>query len=615
MKDTALTQTSSTPDDDPPGRERARQDAARQTGRGFLVITAAKIWFMITGAITQLGLPLFFGDAGLFGQFKIVTESIGLLTMVMITGTLQAVAKVISEQPERARELVNQALKLQLALGLPLTAAYALASPFVAEHLLHDASLSGVMQLSSLIIAFYAFYALFVGYLNGLKSFVRQAALDIGFQTMKTAGILGLVLLGFGVVGAVSGFVAAAAVIALASGVMVWRMIRRGAHLEVSSQAGAAALPGEDGEAPESRRSDLLTFLLWVMAYTFALNGLLRADLLLIKSLTSVPSEALLAFKEQFVMLSDKFSGFYGAALNISRLPYQGVIAITFVVFPLISEASFHNDVARTRGYIEATFRYCFLLICAVALPLIFSAEALIGALYSPDYSAVAGALSVMTVSMIFFSLFFVAATIITGAGRPGVATLLMAISLGVSALLNGLLITQEHAEVTRELAQTAPQLLALPQPDVNARELLHGSVADADAKARFAAAALRHAPRYMSAAAWATACAMALGCALSMAFLGRRFGAWLPWRTALRVALAALALYGLDLLFPDLLSLISPWTDAPGLASKALKLAAVVARMVCFGLTFLLVLGLAGEISEQDRERVRSVVRRRKRS
>src|SRR5690554_6372711 len=103
-------------------------DTARSTGRGFLVITGAKLWFMLTGAVIQLGLPIFLGSSEQFGVFKIVTEAISLINMVMITGTLQAVSKMVSEQPQAARRVVHQAMKLQCALGVPIAAAYALRS-------------------------------------------------------------------------------------------------------------------------------------------------------------------------------------------------------------------------------------------------------------------------------------------------------------------------------------------------------------------------------------------------------------------------------------------------------------------------------------------------------
>jgi stage V sporulation protein B len=583
-------------------KEADAQETARTTGRGFLVITAAKLWFMVTGALIQLGLPIVFGSAELFGVFKIVTEAIGLLNMVVITGSLQAVAKLVSERPDRAREIVNQALKLQLMLGVPLTLVYALASPWIAGAFFNDPTLAPLMQVSSLIILFYAYYAIFVGYLNGIKSFVRQASLDIGFQTMKTIGMLGLVAAGFGVAGAVWGFAGAAGMICLISGVWTMRILRAGQPEKAPEKEEG----GEEIDRDQLKR--LGTFLLLVMAYTFALNGLLRADLFVLKSIASRAPEAWSALAPVFGTVSDKFAGFYGAALNLSRLPYQGVIAVTFVIFPLISEATFQQDRDRTRVYIEDTFRYCLILIAGVALPLIFNADSLIGALYSTDYQAAADALAIMSTSIIFFALFYVAATIITGAGRPGVAGILMGISLLISAGLNWAFIQDVHATVMGQLSWT-PGAAAKTS---GASETVHMAASLASERASFAAAYVKFAPDYMRAAAMATAISMFTGFTLALGWLWRVFGAVPPFLTIGRLLLASGLLYGVDQIGPDPVAYVKSLAMG-GITGKLVMLGAVGAKMAIMGLVLLAVLVLTREFVASDFARLRAVIGRKK--
>ncbi len=583
-------------------KEADAQETARTTGRGFLVITAAKLWFMVTGALIQLGLPIVFGSAELFGVFKIVTEAIGLLNMVVITGSLQAVAKLVSERPDRAREIVNQALKLQLMLGVPLTLVYALASPWIAGAFFNDPTLAPLMQVSSLIILFYAYYAIFVGYLNGIKSFVRQASLDIGFQTMKTIGMLGLVAAGFGVAGAVWGFAGAAGMICLISGVWTMRILRAGQPEKAPEKEEG----GEEIDRDQLKR--LGTFLLLVMAYTFALNGLLRADLFVLKSIASRAPEAWSALAPVFGTVSDKFAGFYGAALNLSRLPYQGVIAVTFVIFPLISEATFQQDRDRTRVYIEDTFRYCLILIAGVALPLIFNADSLIGALYSTDYQAAADALAIMSTSIIFFALFYVAATIITGAGRPGVAGILMGISLLISAGLNWAFIQDVHASVMGQLSWT-PSAAAEAS---GASETVHMAASLASERASFAAAYVKFAPDYMRAAAMATAISMFTGFTLALGWLWRVFGAVPPFLTIGRLLLASGLLYGVDQIGPDPVAYVKSLAMG-GITGKLVMLGAVGAKMAIMGLVLLAVLVLTREFVASDFARLRAVIGRKK--
>ena len=381
-------------------------EAVKTAGRGFLVITAAKVWFLVTAAAVQLGLPIAFGSAELFGVYKIVTEAIGLLNMVVLTGTLQAVSKLVSEQPERANALVKLALKLQCFVGLPVAALYALGAPQVAAAF-NDPALVNLLRLSSLIILFYSFYAIFIGYLNGVKEFVKQAVIDMTFATMKLVGTLGLVLLGLGVVGAVAGFVTAAALVCVGAAIWTFRVMSGRAHEQATAPA------------PKGPLKRLAGYLVLIMLYTFALNMLMRADLFVLKSVAGDVPANFAGAEYVFKVMSDKFAGFYGAVLNVARIPYQGVIAVTFVIFPLISEATFAEDHEKTANYIRSTFRYCILLIAGVAMLLAFNSDSLIAGLYSADYQAASTALAVLSVSIIFFALFYVATTMIIGSGHP----------------------------------------------------------------------------------------------------------------------------------------------------------------------------------------------------
>lgn len=526
---------------------------------------------MVTGAAIQLGLPSLFESPEEYGVFKLITELVSLINMVVITGTMQAVAKLVSEEPQKARRLVNQALKLQCLLGLPLAIAYAASSGFIAEHFLNDASLTSMMQLSSLIILFYAFYAIFVGYLNGVKSFVRQAILDISFQTLKCASILGLVVLGMGVAGAISGFVAAAGVVCVLSGLWVWRVMK------ASPAPTVEANPDEE----RARIKRLASFLFLVMIYTFALNGLMRADLFLLKSVTAVLPTDVAALAEIAKTTSDKFAGIYGGALNLARLPFQGVIAVTFVIFPLISSATFQDDKEKTKAYIRSTFRYCLLLIGAVALPLIFNSDAVLSVVYPAEYMMAAGALSILSVGIIFFSLLFVAMTIFIGAGKPGVAGVIMFISLGISAALNYVGLTNAHLsaqELTTRLGSTD--------------------------HAGFAAAYFADGATYMTAAATSTSIAMFIGFILSIGWLYKTYRASPPILTIARLGLCAVALWGIDLLWTIPVELVVQ-------KGKVYMLGMVMAKMITMGLAMIAVLAVTLEFTKDDLARFKAVLGR----
>lgn len=603
-----MTQTENTPEPSdsvvnaPEPSDSPGDDTARTTGRGFLVITGAKLWFMLTSAVVQLGLPIFLGSPEQFGVFKIVTESISLLNMVMITGTLQAVSKMVSEQPRAARQVVNQAIKLQCFLGVPIAIAYALGSPWIAEQF-NDPSLTPFIRVSSLIVLAYAFYAIFIGYFNGTKKFVQQAVMDITFSTLKMGLLVGLVLLGFGVMGAVAGFAAAACVVCVVSGVWVWRVMAREAAQPTSVEAAATSNEPDLAEqiSPKQALKRLLGYLVLIMLYTFALNGLMRADLFMLKRVAAEVPPHLAGAETLFNLISSKFAGLYGAALNIARIPYMGVIAVTFVIFPLISASTFSEDRERTKAYIHDTFRYCLLLIAGVGGLLALNSDSIIVGLYASAYQKAAPALAILSVSIIFFALYYVATTIIIGAGRPGVAAVIMIASMLLSGGLNYVFIHDVHEQNVAQISWT-PEVAQSAQSAQSAQQAVHSAISVAQNRNDLAGPYLLKAPQYMTAAATATTIAMLIGFLLSIGWLWYVYRAGLPPRTLARVLATLAVLAGVNYL----LDLPTDWVFEYGQIGF---LCIVGLKMALMGVLFLGILFVLREFGPQDLARVKAVI------
>ncbi|MBN1945080.1 MAG: oligosaccharide flippase family protein [Bradymonadales bacterium] len=411
---------------------------ARTTGRGFLVITAAKVWFLLTGAFVNLSLPRFFeqqpgqGTAA-FGDYGVVINLVSILNMVMITGTLQAVSKVVSETPRRAGQHVRRALAVQLGIGLPAALAYFLVAPLAARAF-HDLRLSPYIRLSAAIVLFYSFYAIFVGYFNGKKEFVRQASLDIGFATLKTILIIAAVISGLGVMGAVGGFVLTALALTVVSAAWFWRR-------EAIPRTTEQPPPQPGAEPARSRR--ILGYMVALMAYTFLLNLIIRVDLFCLKAVSALRFRDLGHPEPIVATLSSSLAGVYTGMANIARLPYQAVIAITFVIFPIISQSTFEGDLPATRAYIRQTLRYSLILIGSMAAVLIALRTTLVDVLYPDDYLAGSSALLWLSLGMVSFALTFVGTTILNSAGHPVWSLALVGGTLVATAAMTLLLLLQ----------------------------------------------------------------------------------------------------------------------------------------------------------------------------
>lgn len=134
---------------------------------------------------------------------------------------------------------------------------------------------------------------------------------------------------------------------------------------------------------------------------------------------------------------NDFSTGIYAAALQISRVPYQIITGIIFVIFPLISEVTFKKDTEKVKVYINNTLRYSFIIVSLIVILFASTPKGTILVLYTEKYIQSASILSIYMFSILFFSLLLIMATIISGSGRPFWSCGLGFITLIISIILN----------------------------------------------------------------------------------------------------------------------------------------------------------------------------------
>jgi stage V sporulation protein B len=438
-------------------------DDAQSAGRGTIYITLAKLWFIASGYGIEFTLPRLLAKED-FGLYKVVVGAVSILNAVIVTGTQQTVSKYISQDETRADSVKSTALKLQLLVGGIAALGFFLLAPLIASYL-NDARLTNHLRIASLITLSYAFYAVFIGYFNGQKKFFAQAALDSSYSTFKLIFVVLFVALGLGVAGGISGFALAAA----------------------SVLAVSAIAAGKGSRYGEVHGSDLFKFQSYLLLFTLVLNLLQKVDLMLVKALSSTDAT-----------LASKNAADYGAAINIANITYQIIISVTFVIFPLISQATFANDREKTQRFIANTLRYSMMIMVLTATLFSANAQQVLGLLYPSEYQFGAAALQVVAYGMLFFGLLYVLTTIISASGRPKVSLAIGLLALGVSALLNFTLI-----------------------------------------------------PRYgLSGAGWATTLAMLTGVCAGASYLISRFKSLLAIGSVLRIAGCGAVIYFLSLVY-----------------------------------------------------------------
>jgi O-antigen/teichoic acid export membrane protein len=411
---------------------------AQQAGRGVVYIAFAKFYFMVAGAVIEFRLPAILANT-VFGAYAVVSSMISPLNNVLITGTIQSVSRFTAQKPEMARAVQRAGFRMHLYIGLPVALAFIALAPVFAWFF-HDTDKTGPLMLAGLIAAGYAFYAVMVGTANGRREFHKQAALDITMATLRAVGILGLAMAGFGLYGALAGWVGAVGVILVVSSFVI-------------------GLPGRAraGE-PTQPLKPLISFFVSVAVYLVLLNLLMFVDQMLLKRLVTewfhehteatrmafdqVIGWSPVSIESSDAELADGQVAYYRAVQNLARLSYQAIIAATFVIFPLVSRSTFADDKDATRRYISTTMRYSFIFATAIAVVFAANPQALLDIPYATDYAVFGAApLAVLALGNVAFSLFAIAGTILNGAGLTRQAIIIAAVTLGAAVVANAILI------------------------------------------------------------------------------------------------------------------------------------------------------------------------------
>lgn len=460
---------SNAPETPPSDTEARVESTARESTRGVAVIAAAKGWFLLTGFAQPLLLTRLLHSEG-YGLYGVVLNVVSILNNVVVAGSIQAMSRAVTESGVAA---LRRGLVLHGALGLLLAGGLFAGADLLGVGLLHDARLPSLLRIGSIIVADYSVYAALVGALNGLRRFRAQAGLDITFATLRTGLVLGLAATApdaSRVTAAVTGFALASVVILLtALGLL---------------RADLRATSGP-GDAPSART--YARFFAPVLVYQLALNLVLQADLLVMKAVLSrrpgVDDAAINAL-----------TGLYKAVQNFAFLPYQLLLAVTFVVFPVMSKATLEGDRDAAAAFVRGATRFSAIGLGAMLAVLGGMPRNVLHLAYRPPFDEGFAALRWLSLAQGAFALAVIGTTIVLAAGRTGAATALMSLMLA---------------------AVFAGNLVGLGAAPADLSALTH------------------------------TAGGTLFGCLVGLAAVGayvrRQYGAFVPMATAARVALSAL--------------------------------------------------------------------------
>ncbi|MBK7581591.1 MAG: oligosaccharide flippase family protein [Myxococcales bacterium] len=319
----------------------SQAEVTRAAGRGGLAVASAKIYFILVGLVQQVILPRVLGLDG-YGALSSVLSISSIAYNPIVSTSIQGVSRAVAQSPDQEQpQAIRRTLGVHAAFALPLGLGFFLLARPIGEatgapHLIP------ALRIVSGVVLLYSLYTPLIGVLNGQKRFVWQAGLDMVYATVRTVALVtGALLLaspfGSKVAGASAGFVGASAVILLVA-----------LGLVGIGKAGAGG--------PSVRQH--LAFIAPLLLGQTLLNLLLQADLTLLRAFAAESALAAGLGPEA----ADPIVGAYRATQLFSFLPYQLLLAVTFILFPMLATAHRDGDRHAVARYVRAGLRLALVL-------------------------------------------------------------------------------------------------------------------------------------------------------------------------------------------------------------------------------------------------------------
>lgn len=368
-------------------------------GKGVLYLTIDNGVLFLVGYGIHFGLGRYLGPAD-YGVFGVTLALMSTVNILLTSGFPQSASKHIAEDPTKIGSIMRDANRIQLVFCALLFALYFGLAGVIAN-LLNDPNLTPYIRISALVIPAYALYSIYgFGYLNGLRQFGKQAMAGIGTSLAKGAAVLALVLLGFGVKGAMGGYLLAA----LVGFLLAWRFLNPVAKSKVGF--GWRKLVG---------------FGIPATLFAAAFFLLMIVDLYTVKAIGGGEAEV----------------GYYTSSATMARMIYFLFAGLAVALLPSISRSTSISDAGLTGSYIRQSMKYMLMLLIPVVLLISATSAELITLVYSSKYVEAARPLSILVFGLGLLSIFFVLANVIMGSGRPRVALWMALPLVGIDIGLN----------------------------------------------------------------------------------------------------------------------------------------------------------------------------------
>jgi len=350
-------------------------EMARVSARGGFNLLWGLVASTLISAVGIIAITYILG-AGRFGLYSIALIAPTLIATFRDWGVNSAMVKYSAqynaENNAKIRSIFVSGLVFEIILGLSLSLLSFGLSPFVASSL-HRPTIVPLIQIASFFILTGALVNTAIAAFTGMETMHFYSFMLIIQSIVKTALIVGLVLLGFGTLGAVTGFTTASLIAGLTGILLMWTMYK--------------SLP------KSTSKMEIMATIKTMLKY-----GLPVSISSIITGFLSVFYSYILAI----YVTNNATIGNYNLAINFSVLITFFATPVTTMMFPAFSKLDYRKDHETLKNVFQYSVKYASLIVVPVTAIVIALAQPGIGTIYQNKYAEAPLFLALLSITYLY---------------------------------------------------------------------------------------------------------------------------------------------------------------------------------------------------------------------
>jgi O-antigen/teichoic acid export membrane protein len=354
---------------------------AKVSARGGFNLMWGLVASTVISFVGILAITVILGDKN-YGLYIIAISGPTLIATFRDWGVNSAIVKYSAqynvEDKTKIRGIIFAGIVFEIALGLSLSVLSFALSPFIASSL-HRPTIVPLIQVASFFVLAGALINSATAFFTGMEKMHLYSVVLIVQSIAKTALIIGLLLSGFGTIGAIWSYTLSALIAGLTGVILIWtiyRLLPKENDIQSRAQLFSTVRSMLGYGVPVSIGTILTAFL--SAFYTFVL-GIYE------------PNNALI--------------GDYGLAVSFSVLITFFATPVTTMLFPAFSKLDYRKDRDTLKNVFQYSVKYASLIVVPITALVIALAQPGVRTVYHTGYAQAPLYLALLAVPYLYAAL------------------------------------------------------------------------------------------------------------------------------------------------------------------------------------------------------------------